>query len=1012
MKQILKRTGILESWNIRKIEEVIERALYSVDSGNYVKLSQELANEVGAKFKWKRIVPQEAVQDAVENILMEQGHKQAAKNFILYREKRRIAREIGQSQIDIMDTITDYIGRGDWRIRENSNIQFSFQGLILYLAESTQSRYCLNLYPESIRNAHSQGFIHIHDLGFGLAGYCAGWSLGDLLREGINNVGYCSSAPARNFTTAINHIVNFMGTLQNEWAGAMAFNSIDTYLAPFIRYEGLTYRQVYQNIQSLIFNLNTTSRWGGQCCDETTECLSLNGWKKYDELKEGELIYTYDLESKSLKLKPIKKINIYDYDGDMIHMLGRKVDFLVTPNHKVVRELFNSGEKMVLQEAEGLMSLKTPFNIPLGGNFERDTEFPLSDDEIRLLAWCLSDSHMEKDKDRIRFYQSIIKYHERIRKILDTLGIKYSVQERYSKFSKNVIYQFSVYGDVVRKFKELTNRNRNAIPEEFKKQASIRQLRIFINELCYTDGIDKGFKFHKIDDNNPDLRDHDCVIIGRRSEEFIKDLQEIIILAGYSTGVQWERDSESSHRVVLYQQDKGGISKKEYTHYKGKVWCPTTEVGTFVARRDGKVFITGNSPFTNVTLDVVCPKYMRNQSVIIGGKLQKETYGEFQKEMDIFNNAFLDVFMKGDRDGRIFSFPIPTYNITKEFPWNSKFGDKLAEMTGKYGVPYFQNFINSDLNPEDVRSMCCRLSLDKREIIKHTGGIFGSADLTGSIGVCTLNLARLGYLAKDKEEFFELVKYYAEVAKNSLEIKRKTLEYNLEHNMFPWTKRYLKRGFKGHFSTIGLVAGHEACLNLIGKGINTEEGKSLMIETLNLLKDLTVKFQEETGNLYNLEATPAEGCTYRLAKLDKQHCPDIIQSGKDVPFYTNSTQLPVDSSMDIIDAVMHQSDLQKIYTGGVVFHTFLGESVMDKEVIKKYITRVFSNTRLPYLSITPTFSICPDHGYIRGEYRTCPECGSEVECFSRIVGYYRKITSWNISKQEEFKERKVFKLNE
>lgn len=682
MKQILKRTGILESWNIRKIEEVIERALYSVDSGNYVKLSQELANEVGAKFKWKRIVPQEAVQDAVENILMEQGHKQAAKNFILYREKRRIAREIGQSQIDIMDTITDYIGRGDWRIRENSNIQFSFQGLILYLAESTQSRYCLNLYPESIRNAHSQGFIHIHDLGFGLAGYCAGWSLGDLLREGINNVGYCSSAPARNFTTAINHIVNFMGTLQNEWAGAMAFNSIDTYLAPFIRYEGLTYRQVYQNIQSLIFNLNTTSRWGGQ------------------------------------------------------------------------------------------------------------------------------------------------------------------------------------------------------------------------------------------------------------------------------------------------------------------------------------------SPFTNVTLDVVCPKYMRNQPVIIGGELQKETYGEFQKEMDIFNNAFLDVFMKGDRDGRIFSFPIPTYNITKEFPWNTEFGDKLAEMTGKYGVPYFQNFINSDLNPEDVRSMCCRLHLNKKEIIKKTGGIFGSGDLTGSIGVVTLNLARLSYLAKNKDDFLELVEHYAKVAKNSLEIKRKTLEHNMEHNMFPWTRRYLRHGFKGHFSTIGLVAGHEACLNLLKKGIDTEEGKALMLDTLNILKELTVKFQEETGNLYNLEATPAEGCTYRLAKLDKQHCPNIVQSGDEVPFYTNSTQLPVNSSIDIIGAVIHQSDLQEIYTGGTVFHTFLGESVMDKEVIKKYITRVFSKTRLPYLSITPTFSICPDHGYIRGEHKICSECGKPVECFSRIVGYYRSITSWNISKQEEFKKREVFKLNE
>jgi anaerobic ribonucleoside-triphosphate reductase len=857
MKQVLKRDGSLEKWDTNKIKGVLKKALDSDSILDSESISKQLTEEVEAKFKWKRLVPQEEIQDLVEKILIEKEYLKAAKNFIIYREKRRIVRESGQLQIDIMSTMENYIQQGDWRVKENSNIQFSYQGLLLYLAETTQSKYCLNQYPEIVRNAHLQGFIHIHDLGFGLAPYCSGWSLGDLLREGFNNLGYSSSNPPKNFTTALNQIVNFIGTLQNEWAGAQALNNIDTYLAPFIRFGDLSYKEVYDNMQSFIFGLNITSRWGSQ------------------------------------------------------------------------------------------------------------------------------------------------------------------------------------------------------------------------------------------------------------------------------------------------------------------------------------------SPFSNLTLDVVCPNHMKNEPVIIGGKVQNNTYSEFQKEMDLFNKAFLEVLIKGDKDGRIFSFPIPTYNITKDFPWNSEFGTLLAKMTGKYGIPYFQNFINSDLNPEDVRSMCplegntkviyrildktihvdsieriydltrenkkvevwngfnwvwgkpnqmsmtdvyritidvgediiirlgenhlqpiyesktllaedlkknmllpfdknyrekygnfynnsfisknfkepiketkdfiyypikdivrewvskdqrescnlycfevednshlfmlanglmthnCRLRLDKREIIKKTGGLFGSGDLTGSIGVITINLARLGYLAKDKEQFFDLIKHYANIAKVSLEIKRKTLKYNLEHNMFPWSKRYLKQGFNGHFSTIGVVAGHEACLNFLGKdkGIDSIEGKELMIETLNLLRGLTIQYQEETENLYNLESTPAEGCTYRLAKLDRKHCPDIIQSGsKEIPFYTNSTQLPVDKDIDLLDAIYHQADIQIIYSGGVTFHTYLGESVEDPEVIKTLITRIFTKTKLPFLSITPTFSICFNHGYIRGEYEKCPQCEERTEIFSRVVGYYRKIASWNISKQEEFKNRKTFKI--
>ena len=641
-------------------------------------LSKRLARKVEEKLAGIDVPEQEHVQDMVEQVLMEGRLYFVAKKYMIYREKRRELRQQSAAYLDIKGTIDNYLSKADWRVAENANMTHSFQGLMLHLSGTVQARYALEKYPEEVRLAHEHGYFHVHDLSFGLAGYCAGWSLRDLLLEGFNLDGRSCAGPANHFDSALGQMVNFLGTLQNEWAGAQAFNNVDTYLAPFIRHDNLTYKQVRQAMQKFVFNLNTTSRWGGQ------------------------------------------------------------------------------------------------------------------------------------------------------------------------------------------------------------------------------------------------------------------------------------------------------------------------------------------SPFTNLTFDLAPPKHIAKEAVILGGKLQDSTYGEYEKEMQWINKAFLEVMLEGDYNSRIFSFPIPTYNVTADFPWETEIGELLLKLTAKYGVPYFQNFINSDLQPEDVRSMCCRLKMDLRELRKKTGGLFGAGDLTGSIGVVTLNLPKLAYLSQGEEDFLDLLTEYSEMARDSLEFKRKLIDDNLERGMFPWSKRYLTNGFKGHFSTIGLLGGHEACLNLLGKGIETPAGIRLMENVLNHLQKLTARFQEETGNMYNLEATPAEGTSYRLARIDKKLYAEIKASGNGTPYYTNSTSLPVGHSADVLFALDHQNKLQPLYTGGTVFHTFLGEAVTDTTALRNFIIKAFSNTKIPFLSITPTFSVCNEHGYIHGEHFQCPTCGSDAEVYTRIVGYYRPVSRWNEGKKSEYSDRLVY----
>ncbi len=692
IKTIIKRNGREEKFQPEKITWAIFKAASACGGDDFTK-AEVICKQVLdlTEITYKDATPTvEEVQDIVEKVLIENGHAKTAKAFILYREKRKSARDLNALVGATIDMFSDYLGDRDWNIKENANTQKSVNGLNNYIRETFTKKYWLHeIYPTEVREAHENGDCHIHDLGF-FGPYCAGWDLRQLLLDGFGGVeGKVESNPAKHLRSFLGQIVNSTFTTQGETAGAQAWSSFDTYCAPFIRYDNMTYSHVKQCIQEFIFNINVPTRVGFQC------------------------------------------------------------------------------------------------------------------------------------------------------------------------------------------------------------------------------------------------------------------------------------------------------------------------------------------PFSNLTFDITVPGTLKDEPVIIGGKYMKESYKEFQEEMDIFNRAFCDVMLEGDSKGRVFTFPIPTINITKSFDWKNPVVDEFMKITCKYGIPYFANYVNSDLSPEDAVSMCCRLRLDTTELRKRGGGLFGSNPLTGSIGVFTINLARIGFLSKSKSEFKARLWRLANIGKTSLEIKRKIIEQQSQKGLYPYSTHYLRhvkertgQYWYNHFNTIGIIGMNEALLNFIDKDITTKEGQEFSIEIMHYLREVLVEFQNETGHFYNLEATPAEGTSYRLAQIDKKKYPSIITAGKETPYYTNSTQLPVEYTEDIFEALQLQDELQSLYTGGTVQHLYLGESIEDIEVCKNLIRKVFVDYKMPYISITPTFSICKDHGYIKGEHFNCPECGEITEVWSRVTGYLRPVANYNIGKKEEYTGRKKFVLAE
>ena len=686
MYQVTKRDGEITEFNLTKISEAIRKAFEAREKEYNQDIIDLLALKVTADFEPKikeHKIAVEDIQDSVESVLIKAGYADVAKGYILYRKQREKIRNLNSTLLDYKEIVDSYVKVTDWRVKENSTVTYSVGGLILSNSGAITANYWLSeIYDEEIGKAHKNADIHIHDLSM-LTGYCAGWSLKQLIQEGLGGVtGRITSAPAKHLSVLCNQMVNFLGIMQNEWAGAQAFSSFDTYLAPFVKADHLTYREVKKCIESFIFGVNIPSRWGTQ------------------------------------------------------------------------------------------------------------------------------------------------------------------------------------------------------------------------------------------------------------------------------------------------------------------------------------------APFSNITLDWTVPNDLANLPAIVGGKEQDFTYGDCKEEMDMINRAFIETMIEGDAQGRGFQYPIPTYSITKDFDWSDTENNRLLfEMTAKYGTPYFSNYINSDMEPSDVRSMCCRLRLDLRELRKKSGGFFGSGESTGSVGVVTINMPRIAYLSKNEEEFYERLDKMMDIAARSLHIKRVVISRLLDEGLYPYTKRYLG-SFDNHFSTIGLIGMNEAGLNAkwIRKDLTHPETQKFTKDVLNHMRERLSEYQEEYGDLYNLEATPAESTTYRLAKHDVEQFPDIITAAEDcgTPYYTNSSHLPVGYTEDVFAALDIQDELQTLYTSGTVFHTFLGEKLPDWKSAAALVRKIAENYKLPYYTMSPTYSICKNHGYISGEQYTCPICGEETEVYSRITGYYRPVKNWNDGKLQEFKERKVY----
>ncbi len=689
MYQVIKRDGSIVDFNLGKIKNAITSAFEACQKKYHPDGIDFLTLKVMADFESKienDKIAVEDIQDSVESVLGKAGYGDVAKAYILYRRQHEKLRNLSGTLLDYKKIVDNYLKINDWRVKENSTVSYSVGGLILSNSGAITANYWLSeVYDDEIGNAHRNADIHLHDLAM-LSGYCAGWSLKQLIQDGLGGVeGKITSSPAGHLSTLCNQMVNFLGIMQNEWAGAQAFSSFDTYLAPFVRVDNLSYKEVKQCIQSFIYGVNTPSRWGTQ------------------------------------------------------------------------------------------------------------------------------------------------------------------------------------------------------------------------------------------------------------------------------------------------------------------------------------------APFTNITLDWTVPHDLAELNCIVGGKELDFKYKDCQKEMDMVNKAFIEIMIEGDANGRGFQYPIPTYSITRDFNWSDTENNRmLFEMTAKYGTPYFSNYINSDMEPSDVRSMCCRLRLDLRELRKKSGGFFGSGESTGSVGVVTINMPRIGYLAKDEKDFYTRLDKLMDIAARSLKIKRNVITNLLENGLYPYTKRYLGT-FANHFSTIGLVGMNEACLNAnwLKKDLTHKEAQKFTKEVLNHMRERLSDYQEQYGDLYNLEATPAESTSFRLAKHDKEKYPDIITAAKsenDTPYYTNSSHLPVGYTEDIFSALDIQDELQTLYTSGTVFHAFLGEKLPDWQAAANLVRKIAENYKLPYYTMSPTYSICREHGYLTGEQKVCPKCGAITEVYSRITGYYRPVKNWNDGKTQEFKDRKVYDI--
>ena len=1131
---VRKRDGKFQPFNRRRIIRAVLKAMRAVGQGDKAS-AERVADAVAVRlyrqfFKHGGVPHVEQIQDLVEKTLMELGFAEVAKAYILYREKRREARELGKAILDGVNLIEEYLTREDWRVQENSNMNYSLQGLNFHISSSVVARYWLNkLYPARVGEAHFEGDFHVHDLGI-LGPYCVGWDLYDLLRRGFGGVpGKVESAPPKHFRSALGQVVNFFYTLQGEAAGAQAFSNFDTLLAPFVRYDRLSYEEVKQCIQEFIFNVNVPTRVGFQSL-AWEEPVVVRRRGRVEVIPIGELVDEAFRENPHRIVPNVDGYGRPSEDSFMVpgdgglEVLGwragraewLKVKGLIrhrVPQKRFVKIRTGRGEVFVSPahslfafQGEDLKTVKPSDLEPIAPNArigERNHVVGLA----RIPEECFRN---RKELDLVEVILSL-PCEARSRIYVHLTGEGFARLEdnlrRQGKSLKQAVYELGyfeprqyydwkekgrvpfnfwrLYGDIADK--NISFSLRNYPGDKVSRSLSGSRLEAFLTLLAFylTEGKASGTNLSISQETSamePVVRA--AALLGVLSGEsehpgwsslrreptetavrelHIKGLLSYLIkhTAGFSAGdkrIPWfvfdlapalrekflsalvegdgyydadrrrfgffsrsrrlmagvalllaslgyhfvlsRKDSRTGVCGLFYYPEprrswpvKGDfaavpvyeIREEDYEHEWEYDLSVESETECFVGGLGGLLF--HNTPFTNLTFDLECPETLKNVPAVVGGKDREETYAEFKAEMDMINRAFCELMLEGDAKGRIFTFPIPTYNITPNFDYDNPQMEPLWEMTRKYGIPYFANFVNSDMRPEDARSMCCRLRLDNRELERRGGGLFGASPLTGSIGVVTINVPRLAYLSTCEEEFFERLSDLMELAKTSLEIKRKVIEDFTERGLYPYSRVYLQpvkecsgRYWGNHFSTIGVIGMNEACLNFLGEPIYHPEGREWVIKVLKFMREKLSEFQEETGNLYNLEATPAEGASYRLARLDKKKFPRIKTAGTEkVPYYTNSVHLPVGYTDDIFEILTHQDELQVLFTGGTVVHLFVGEEIPDTQMVKELVKAVVNNFRLPYFSITPTFSVCPVHGYIPGKHEFCPYPHSEED---------------------------------
>lgn len=1003
MYQVVKRNGKLVEFNLSKISSAIKKAFdsqnkeYNDDVIDMISL--KVTSDFSNKIKEGKVNVEE-IQDSVEKILQDAGFGDVAKSYILYRSHREKIRYMRTSSLNYKELVDSYVHANDWRVKENSTVTYSVGGLILSNSGAITANYWLTeIYDEEISKAHRNADIHIHDLSM-LTGYCAGWSLKQLIKEGLGGIpGKITSAPAKHLATLCNQMVNFLGIMQNEWAGAQAFSSFDTYLAAFVKADNMEYGQVEKCIESFIYGVNTPSRWG--CVDEDTEVLTVNGWKSRTQVHEGDYIYTW--KDDTLNTAKVKKVISKKNESGKMHVYkSRNYIQQVTNYHRCLVRKFNKSIGSEIKTSEEIFKSKTPYYFPASFINSNNKGIKILDEEIMLAAMFYTDGSIDYRKEKvhhIRLHKSDIRYKDSgIEKVLHLF--KYNKRVKKAGGFGSIMNIIDIKKESLAYIIDLVG-CKSKIHDRFLHM-NLRQSRIFLKTWALFDG----------DENKMKLQ-YDNKTIGDQ-------LQQIAILAGWTSHLEYKNlpSGKKTNYVKIKQTSSIRPSERYEVDYDGIVWCPNTEDGTAIFRKDGCTFISGNTqaPFSNITLDWVVPEDLSELQAVVGGKEMPFKYKDCKKEMDMVNKAFIKVMLDGDADGRGFQYPIPTYSITKEFDWSETENNKLLfEMTSKYGTPYFSNYVNSDMKPSDTRSMCCRLRLDLRELRKKSGGFFGSGESTGSVGVVTINLPRISYLAKNEEEFFKRLDKMMDISARSLKVKRQTVSKLLEDGLYPYTKHYLG-SFNNHFSTIATIGINEVCINAkwIRKDLTNKEAQEFSKKLLNHMRDRLSDYQEQYGDLYNIEAAPAESTCFRLAKFDKQKYPEIITAAKnptDTPYYTNSSHLPVGYTEDIYSALDIQDDLQTLYTSGTVFHAFLGEKLPSWKSASDLVRKIAENYKLPYYTLSPVYSICSKHGYLSGDQKKCPICCGPTETYSRITGYYRPVQNWNDGKSQEFKDRKLYDID-